>query len=170
MKFIFDFVKDESGAVTVDWVVLTAAIVGIAIAMINVVSVGVENAAYGIDDTLRTAGSGWSFLGSGSGTEPRMATMEELFFEYVESGGDLESFDNVYGALYSAADNISPDGYTFTGYVDIETGTSVYQSEADGSYSVNGEVYDTNNYDTASQSETLTNILIQDSAVSIGGN
>ena len=31
-KFINAFVKDEDGAVTVDWVVLTAAIVGLAIA------------------------------------------------------------------------------------------------------------------------------------------
>ncbi|MCJ7873021.1 hypothetical protein Q4577_16690 [Marinovum sp. 2_MG-2023] len=31
-KFIKNFRKDEDGAVTVDWVVLTAAIVGLAIA------------------------------------------------------------------------------------------------------------------------------------------
>ena len=29
MKFINQFVKDEDGAVTVDWVVLTAAVVGL---------------------------------------------------------------------------------------------------------------------------------------------
>ncbi|MFZ7092964.1 Flp family type IVb pilin [Primorskyibacter sp. 2E233] len=32
MKFIQNFRKDEAGAVTVDWVVLTAAVVGLAIA------------------------------------------------------------------------------------------------------------------------------------------
>ncbi|WP_433962443.1 Flp family type IVb pilin, partial [Marinovum algicola] len=32
IKFIKNFRKDEDGAVTVDWVVLTAAIVGLAIA------------------------------------------------------------------------------------------------------------------------------------------
>ncbi len=32
IKFIKNFRKDESGAVTVDWVVLTAAVVGLAIA------------------------------------------------------------------------------------------------------------------------------------------
>ena len=32
MKFIKNFRKDEDGAVTVDWVVLTAAVVGLAIA------------------------------------------------------------------------------------------------------------------------------------------
>ncbi len=35
MKLTSNFMKDESGAVTVDWVVLTAAIVGIAIAVIT---------------------------------------------------------------------------------------------------------------------------------------
>ncbi len=41
--FIKDFAKSESGAVTVDWVVLTAAIVGLGLAVMAVVSGGVEN-------------------------------------------------------------------------------------------------------------------------------
>ena len=32
LKFIANFRKDEDGAVTVDWVVLTAAVVGLAVA------------------------------------------------------------------------------------------------------------------------------------------
>jgi len=46
------FVKDEDGAVTVDWVVLTAAIVGIALAIIAVVSKGLSNAATDIANSL----------------------------------------------------------------------------------------------------------------------
>ena len=44
MNFIVkikNFTADESGAVTVDWVVLTAAIVGLGIAVIAAVSTGV---------------------------------------------------------------------------------------------------------------------------------
>lgn len=37
------FIKNESGAVTVDWVVLTAALVGLGLATMSVVSQGVEN-------------------------------------------------------------------------------------------------------------------------------
>lgn len=37
-----NFVADESGAVTVDWVVLTAAIVGLGIAVIAAVGTGVN--------------------------------------------------------------------------------------------------------------------------------
>ncbi|MAZ22731.1 hypothetical protein, partial [Roseovarius sp.] len=44
-KFINTFVKDEDGAVTVDWVVLTAAIVGLGIAGVAAVSDGVDELA-----------------------------------------------------------------------------------------------------------------------------
>ena len=39
------FSKDESGAVTVDWVVLTAAIVGLGIVVLTTVGGGVETLA-----------------------------------------------------------------------------------------------------------------------------
>ena len=41
--YIKNFAKSESGAVTVDWVVLTAAIVGLGLAVMAVVSAGVED-------------------------------------------------------------------------------------------------------------------------------
>lgn len=40
-----NFASDESGAVTVDWVVLTAALVGLGLAVMGVVSSGVGNVA-----------------------------------------------------------------------------------------------------------------------------
>ena len=46
------FAKDEDGAVTVDWVVLTAAIVGIAIAVAATIETGLNNAALQIDTAL----------------------------------------------------------------------------------------------------------------------
>ncbi|MXU65340.1 Flp family type IVb pilin [Oceanomicrobium pacificus] len=49
------FIADESGAVTVDWVVLTAAIVGIAIAVLTVVSGGINTASNAISDELESA-------------------------------------------------------------------------------------------------------------------
>ena len=50
---IKDFRNDESGAVTVDWVVLTAAIVGLGIAVYGVVSGGIQNLSNQIDTQLR---------------------------------------------------------------------------------------------------------------------
>ena len=44
-KLLNRFARDESGAVTVDWVVITAAIVGLGIAVFAAVGQGVENVA-----------------------------------------------------------------------------------------------------------------------------
>jgi Flp pilus assembly pilin Flp len=46
------FVMDESGAVTVDWVVLTAAIVGLATAIILLVQGGAQDLAGDISGAL----------------------------------------------------------------------------------------------------------------------
>jgi Flp pilus assembly pilin Flp len=46
------FAKDESGAVTVDWVVLTAALVGIAIVVLGIVSNGINSTASRITSGL----------------------------------------------------------------------------------------------------------------------
>lgn len=40
MKFFANFKSDESGAVTVDWVVLTAAVVGLAVAAYSSIQSG----------------------------------------------------------------------------------------------------------------------------------
>ena len=46
------FAADESGAVTVDWVVLTAAIVGLGIAVVASVRSGTTSVAEQIDNSL----------------------------------------------------------------------------------------------------------------------
>jgi len=43
MNFIKNFKNDESGAVTVDWVVLTAAVVGLAVAAYSSIETSAEN-------------------------------------------------------------------------------------------------------------------------------
>jgi Flp pilus assembly pilin Flp len=52
IKFFKNFRKDEDGAVTVDWVVLTAAIVGLAVAAFTTVQGGVNDLAGDIDTQL----------------------------------------------------------------------------------------------------------------------
>ncbi len=54
-NMIKNFVNDESGAVTVDWVVLTAAIVGLGIAVIASVSTGVTDLGTDIQTSLSGA-------------------------------------------------------------------------------------------------------------------
>ena len=48
------FANDEDGAVTVDWVVLTAAIVGLGIAVLAAVGGGVQTVSQGIASELTT--------------------------------------------------------------------------------------------------------------------
>ena len=55
IKFIKNFRKDEDGAVTVDWVVLTAAIVGLGIAAVTTVSNGIDTAATELATDLSAA-------------------------------------------------------------------------------------------------------------------
>ncbi|WP_171121859.1 MULTISPECIES: Flp family type IVb pilin [unclassified Ruegeria] len=52
IKFIKNFRKDEDGAVTVDWVVLTAAIVGLAAVAYTQVGAGTSDLAGEIDTAL----------------------------------------------------------------------------------------------------------------------
>jgi Flp pilus assembly pilin Flp len=59
-----NFIANESGAVTVDWVVLTAALVGLGLAVMTVVSSGVESLSTDIDEELSTMGTQpYSFTG-----------------------------------------------------------------------------------------------------------
>ncbi|PHQ96316.1 MAG: hypothetical protein COB40_08650 [Marinosulfonomonas sp.] len=52
IKFVKNFAHDEDGAVTVDWVVLTAAIVGLGIAVLASVSSGTTSLADKISSNL----------------------------------------------------------------------------------------------------------------------
>jgi Flp pilus assembly pilin Flp len=52
MHFLKNFHADESGAVTVDWVVLTAAIVGLAIAVLASVGTGTKNLSNKVSSRL----------------------------------------------------------------------------------------------------------------------
>ncbi|SMX22710.1 Flp family type IVb pilin [Boseongicola aestuarii] len=52
MKLFNTFLNDESGAVTVDWVVLTAAIVGLGIAVLTSVGGGTTTLADNVSSSL----------------------------------------------------------------------------------------------------------------------
>ena len=47
------FCRDESGAVSVDWVALTGAVVGMGLASMSVVSGGIESLSMAIDQQLQ---------------------------------------------------------------------------------------------------------------------
>lgn len=49
------FADDESGAVTVDWVVLTAALVGIGVTVMSTIRAGIDDASTEIRNELTSA-------------------------------------------------------------------------------------------------------------------
>ncbi|SLN20205.1 hypothetical protein ROA7450_00675 [Roseovarius albus] len=53
IKFLKKFRKDEEGAVTVDWVVLTAAVVGLGVAGVATVKNGVGSLANNIEKGVK---------------------------------------------------------------------------------------------------------------------
>ncbi|MEO0381506.1 MAG: hypothetical protein AAF252_14655 [Pseudomonadota bacterium] len=53
MNFIKNFRKDEDGAVTVDWVVLTAAVVGLAVAAYTSIETGSKELTADTDKFLQ---------------------------------------------------------------------------------------------------------------------
>lgn len=57
IKFFKNFKKDEDGAVTVDWVVLTAAVVGLGVAGVATVKGGVSTLATTISTEVSTKSS-----------------------------------------------------------------------------------------------------------------
>jgi len=66
-KLAKTFRNDEDGAVTVDWVVLTAAIVGLGIAVYGVISGGIEDLSNDINTELEkdVVGQGFSSTSGG---------------------------------------------------------------------------------------------------------
>lgn len=66
IKFIKNFRKDDEGAVTVDWVVLTAAVVGLGVAGVATVQGGVDGLAGAISSGVAGQQVGNAAQGSGS--------------------------------------------------------------------------------------------------------
>jgi Flp pilus assembly pilin Flp len=60
------FLKDEAGAVTVDWVVLTAAVVGLGMLIFSWIRPGVSNVAAGIRTELNDAQACMASNGTGA--------------------------------------------------------------------------------------------------------
>lgn len=146
MKHINKFINNESGAVTVDWVVLTAAIVGIAIAVIALISSGIKDASTDINSELQSAGTGWSFLDQGT------STFGDFLDSYAAGGGTVGYDPMTYDAVQTAIIADAPDGYTYSYEIDDTSGTPVYTSGTD--VSVNGEVMTQQEYLDAGNTTT----------------
>ena len=63
MTFVNRFQKDEDGAVTVDWVVLTAAIVGLGLIVMSAIRPSINALANDISDEVNAAGTAMTTAG-----------------------------------------------------------------------------------------------------------
>lgn len=146
MKTLLYFTNDESGAVTVDWVVLTSAIVGIAIAVIVLISGGVSQATNNI---LGGFNRDWSFSFSPSITNSAIA--------YFDFGIAAHPNDQIEAWLDARleVDADAPNGYeydpnlTTTRYVDDASGNPIYVSDDGSTYSIGGETISAADYDAS---------------------
>ena len=139
MKYLSEFKKNESGAVTVDWVVLTAAIVGIAIAVVGLISGGVQDASTGINDELVVA-SNFSSAFDPTTTIWSGKSASDYLTEGANTAGNLGNNGANYGwaTTYAAAD--APEGYNFDNPLHTGTDSLIYTSTDGANYSIDGQI------------------------------
>lgn len=59
IKTLTDFFVNEDGAITVDWVVLSAAVIGLGMIIITPIAYGTDNAAQQIATKIVNVPAGW---------------------------------------------------------------------------------------------------------------
>lgn len=142
MKYLQYFRNDESGAVTVDWVVLTSAIVGIAISVIVLISGGVSQASNSI---LGGFNRDWSF-------SPNITNSAIAYFDFGINAHPNDQREAWLDARLEV-DADAPNGYeydpnfTTTRYVDDASGNPIYVSDDGSTYSIGGETISAADYD-----------------------
>ncbi|TFL19007.1 hypothetical protein [Jannaschia formosa] len=133
-----DFINDESGAVTVDWVVLTAALVGLGLAVMAVISTGLQSQSTAVQTQMS---DGTIIKTAFSGLNSDIAGLGGL------SAGDVSNFgktalNDAYGVIdqgavadgateIAAIDNTFVEGVGYTvGGVEYTTKADAYEAAA----------------------------------------
>jgi hypothetical protein len=137
-----NFITNESGAVTVDWVVLTGAIIGLGVAVMASVGTGTTGLADTVESTLEGTGIA-SYL-------PASGTLTAR--QYVDAAGGFGQFDNAddrtaaFAAAEAAIAAKAPDGFVYAGFMDQDSEYPVYLNAADGLMSIGGETLNSADY------------------------
>ena len=157
-----NFIQSESGAITVDWVVLTAGLVGLGLATMVAVSGGVEDLSgdtstemasmepdsmYDWNTGNALTNSGWGDLGifspiqSANGAESYAASV------LAANGGDYQAaYDQLYqqalDMTYANGESIDDFGafeaMAAAAGVTIDTGTNMNYAQMHAAYTANG--------------------------------
>jgi hypothetical protein len=140
------FLKDQSGAVTVDWVVMTAAVVGIGIATTVVVSGGMASTTGNVASQLTDQAITISF----DAIEALTTAFNGMTTrDYVTYGVSLAPGNN--GAVYAHATQLAqenaPDGYNFDNPLHESSSNNLVYTSNDGqNYSIGGVVTAVDSY------------------------
>lgn len=144
------FLVEESGAVTVDWVVLTAGIVGLGLATMAVVSSGVEDLSGDVGTQMTNQVISTSFASLATTTDWNGMTATD----YHADATLLSPGNNgaIYGNATAAAALDAPGGYNYDNPLyEVGTGHVVYTSDDGDYYSIGGEVIAVADYDGDAQ-------------------
>jgi len=145
MQKALNFLVDDSGAVTVDWVVLTAGIVGLGLATMAVVSAGVEDLSGDTRTQMESQTISTRFAAAPATWEWSGRTAQD----YHAIGSAAAPGNN--GATYYWAQQEAiadmPEGYNFDSpMADAATGNVVYTSDDGLTYASGGEIYSVDEY------------------------
>lgn len=133
------FAENECGAVTTDWVVMTAAIVGIGMAVLLQMSGGLENTSRNIVSGIGEATSGSGLSESIIQPPPSTPSLADTIQGLQETGLGNNKIRRQLAAEFNSD---APEGYKFSNNIELETELPVYRSTNRGrrTYSVGGEV------------------------------
>jgi len=139
------FYNDQEGAITVDWVMLTAGAMGVAIAATVLISQGVSGNVGNMSNQLSSQTITTSFDSQGNTT-----TWSGLFAsDYLAYGQSKAPGNN--GAAYAwaqqAAADDAPSGFNFDNpLADPDSGNVIYTSNDGTQYSIGGNVVNIADY------------------------
>lgn len=149
MTLFVKFQRDEAGAITTDWVVLTSAIVGISLALLVQISGGVGEASNGIVGSLE--GTEISF-GGGVVEEESGPAFGSSVVAYFDVTKVLYPDTPKKEALaWVKAD--APSGYNYDrnnkGLIDDSSGLIMYESNDGSTYNIGGEIISMEEYNSS---------------------
>ncbi len=148
---IKSFVRNESGAVTVDWVVLTAAIVGIAIAVLTLIAGGINTSANSTSSELDESQLVASLITGATPTLGPAGTVQEYLAR--NNGDKVAAYNDVLAN--------APEGFeNFYYSVDSTNDAPLYFNDDSTLVSVNGQIKDASAY--PGSEEEATNWYIVD--------
>jgi len=145
MKQMNKFLSDDSGAVTVDWVVLTAGLVGLGLATMAVVSAGVEDLSGDTRTQMESQVISTSFA-SGSDTWTWSGRTAQDYYNVGAAAAPGNNGATYYWAQQEAIGDM-PEGYNFDSPLhDPATGNVVYTSDDGTTYASGGETWAVDEY------------------------